>query len=124
MTILLDTHAVLWWHSDDRRLSPAARRAIQRADLVLVSAASAWEVALKLGSGKLRLDGSFDEIVIRNGFTELPVTLRHARQFSVVPMRHRDPFDRMLVAQAMTEKAALVSRDRALAAYGIDVLWA
>jgi PIN domain nuclease of toxin-antitoxin system len=123
MTILLDTHVVLWWHDGDRRLSPVARRAIERAELVLVSAASAWEVALELGSGKLRLEWAFDEIVTRNGFTELAVTLRHARQLEVVPMRHRDPFDRMLVAQAMVEKATLVSKDRALAAYGIDVLW-
>ena len=111
MTILLDTHVVLWWHAGDRRLSAAAREAVERADLAYVSAASGWEVALKLGTGKLRLEVPFDDIVVRNGVTELGVTLRHARQLAVVPMRHRDPFDRMLVAQAMVEGATLVSRD-------------
>jgi PIN domain nuclease of toxin-antitoxin system len=123
MTILLDTHVVLWWHEGDRRLSAAARQAIERADLAYVSAASGWEVALKLGTGKLRLKVPFEDIVTRNRFTELAVTLRHARQLAAVPMRHRDPFDRMLVAQAFVEKATIVSKDLALAAHGVDVLW-
>lgn len=123
MTLLLDTHTVLWWHDDDGRLSPAARRAVAGADLVLVSAASAWEVAIKVSLGKLRLQTPFDEIVARNAFTELAVTLRHAAALPDVTVKHRDPFDRMLVAQALVERATLVTRNGALAAYGVPVLW-
>lgn len=123
MKLLLDTHAVLWWQSDDRRLPKAARSAIATADLVWVSAASGWEVAIKQGLGRLRLTEPFAITVAADDFTELPITLAHAERLATLPPRHRDPFDRMLVAQAMAEKATLVSKDRELAAYGIDVLW-
>lgn len=123
MRLLLDTHAVLWWHDDDTRLSVPARRAISRADLVLVSAASAWEVAIKIGLGKLRLPIPFEEVVTRNGFAELSVTVRHAAEVADVRLEHRDPFDRMLVAQALVEGATLVTRDKALGDYGVPVLW-
>lgn len=123
MTLLLDTHAVLWWQSDDRRLPKAARSAIATADVVWVSAASAWEVAIKQSLGRLRLTEPFAVTVAADDFTELPIALAHADRLATLPPRHRDPFDRMLVAQAMVEKATLVSKDRELAAYGIDVLW-
>lgn len=123
MTLLLDTHTVLWWHEDDDRLSAAARQAIGRADVVLVSAASGWEVAIKVGLGKLRLQAPFDEIVAANTFTELPVTLRHTVALPDAGGPHRDPFDRLLVAQALVEGATLVSRDAALRDYGAPVLW-
>lgn len=123
MTLLLDTHTVLWWHEDDARLSAAARRAIGRADVVLVSAASGWEVAIKIGLGKLRLQAPFDEIVAANAFTELAVTLRHTAALPDAGGRHRDPFDRLLVAQALVEGATLVSRDAALRDDGAPVLW-
>lgn len=123
MILLLDTHVVLWWHGNDHQLSAAARRAIERADQALVSAASGWEVALKVSAGKLRLESPFEEIVSRNRFTALDVTLRHARQVESVALRHRDPFDRMLVAQALAEGATLVTRDSALSGYGVPVVW-
>jgi PIN domain nuclease of toxin-antitoxin system len=123
MKLLLDTHAVLWWQSDDRRLPKAARAAIARADVVWVSAASGWEVAIKQGLGRLRLAEPFAVTVAADDFTELPITLVHAARLATLPPRHRDPFDRMLVAQALIEKATIVSKDRALAAYGVDVLW-
>lgn len=123
MKLLLDTHAVLWWQGDDRRLSPPARRAIAVADIVWVSAASGWEVAIKSALGRLRLDEPFAVTVAADDFTELPVTLAHAARLQALATHHGDPFDRMLVAQAMVEGATLVSRDAALAAYGVPVLW-
>lgn len=123
MKLLLDTHAVLWWQSDDRRLSAAARAAIASADLVWVSAASAWEVAIKAGLGRVRLDEPFAITIAADDFTELPVTLAHAARLQVLPPLHTDPFDRMLVAQAFVERATLVTRDTALAGYGVPVLW-
>ena len=123
MKLLLDTHAVLWWQGDDRRLPPAARRAIAVADIVWVSAASGWEVAIKSALGRLRVDEPFAITVAADDFTELPVTLAHAARLQSLPTRHADPFDRMLVAQAMVEGATLVTRDSALGAYGVPVLW-
>ena len=123
MKLLLDTHAVLWWQADDRRLPPAARRAIAVADIVWVSAASGWEVAIKSALGRLRVDEPFAITVAADDFTELPVTLAHAARLQLLPSHHADPFDRMLVAQAMVEGATLVTRDSALGAYGVPVLW-
>ncbi len=123
MKLLLDTHAVLWWQADDRRLPPAARRAIAVADIVWVSAASGWEVAIKAALGRLRIDEPFAVTVAADDFTELPVTLAHAARLQALPSHHADPFDRMLVAQAMVEGATLVTRDSALGAYGVPVLW-
>ena len=123
MKLLLDTHAVLWWQSDDRRLPPAARRAIAVADIVWVSAASGWEVAIKSALGRLRVDEPIAVTVAADDFTELPVTLAHAARLEALPTHHADPFDRMLVAQAMVEGATLVTRDSALGAYGVPVLW-
>ena len=123
MKLLLDTHAVLWWQVDDRRLPPGARRAIATADIVWVSAASGWEVAIKTALGRLRLEEPFALTVAADDFTELPVTLAHAARLHALPAHHADPFDRMLVAQAMVEGATLVTKDVALGAYGVPVLW-
>lgn len=123
MRLLLDTHAVLWWQADDRRLSAPARRAIATADIVWVSAASGWEVAVKAALGRLRADEPFAVTLAADDFTELPVTLAHAARLQALPSHHADPFDRMLVAQAMVEGATLVTRDAALGAYGVPVLW-
>lgn len=123
MKLLLDTHAVLWWQADDRRLSVTARRAIATADVVWVSAASGWEVAIKAALGRLRADEPFAVTVAADDFTELPVTLAHAARLQALPSHHADPFDRLLVAQAMVEGATLVTRDAALGAYGVPVLW-
>jgi PIN domain nuclease of toxin-antitoxin system len=121
--LLLDTHVVLWWQRDDRRLKPAARRAIGTADVVWVSAASGWEVAIKTALGRLRLDEPFDMTVAADDFTGLPLTLRHTAELGVLPAHHLDPFDRVLVAQARVEGATIVSHDRALAPYGVPMIW-
>lgn len=123
MTLLLDTHVVLWWRLDDRRITRAARRAIATADLVLVSAASAWEIAIKQGLGRLTLDDSFQRMVEASEFSELPVTMAHADAVTDLPRHHADPFDRMLVAQAATERAVLVTHDRLFEPYSIERLW-
>jgi PIN domain nuclease of toxin-antitoxin system len=123
MKLLLDTHVVLWWQRDDRRLNRAAREAIATADLVWVSAVSGWEAAIKSAMGRLRIDDPFRVLIIADDFTELPLTLAHAEALGKLPLHHTDPFDRVLVAQAAVERATLVSHDRALAPYGVPMIW-
>jgi PIN domain nuclease of toxin-antitoxin system len=123
LKLLLDTHVVLWWQTDDRRLNRAARRAIADADIVWVSAVSGWEAAIKVALRRLRLDEPFDILIAADDFTELPLGLRHTQRLATLPPHHADPFDRMLIAQALTEGATLVSHDRALEPYGVPVLW-
>ena len=123
MSLLLDTHVVLWWRLDSRRLHRDARRLIEAADRVFVSAASGWEVALKIGTGRLRLQDRFSGLVEASGFEKLPVAFEHAEQLTALPRHHSDPFDRMLVAQAQVEGLTLVTHDRALEPYGVPVIW-
>ena len=123
MKLLLDTHVVLWWQRDDRRLNRAARRAIAGADIVWVSAVSGWEAAIKSALGRLRLAEPFKVLVAADDFTELPMTLAHTERLQTLPAHHADPFDRILVAQALVERAVIVTHDRALEPYGADVLW-
>jgi PIN domain nuclease of toxin-antitoxin system len=123
VTLLLDTHVILWWQRDDRRLGKAARRAIAQADLVLVSAVSGWEVAIKMALGRLRVDEPLRVLLAADDFTELPFTFAHADALAGLPPHHADPFDRALAAQARVERATLVSHDRALGAYGVPVIW-
>ncbi|HEV8176678.1 MAG TPA: type II toxin-antitoxin system VapC family toxin [Gemmatimonadales bacterium] len=110
MNLLLDTHVLIWW-DEGRRLSPGARRAIDAADAVYVSAASAWEIAIKIGLGRLRPTRTVQEAATDSGFLELPVTFRHAELVAHLPVHHRDPFDRLLIAQAEAERLTLVTRD-------------
>ena len=123
MKLLLDTHAVLWWQRDDRRLGRAARQAIATADIVWVSAASGWEAAIKMARGRLRLPEPFHVLIAADDFSELPVTLAHASALAALPPHHADPFDRVLVAQARVEGATLVSHDRAFEPYGVPMIW-
>lgn len=123
MRLLLDTHVVLWWRLDSPRLQPSVRREISDAEHVLVSAASAWEVAIKIAQGRLRLKEAFATHVEASGFDELPVTFRHAARFEVVPRHHPDPFDRMLIAQAQAEGLTLVTHDRAFEPYDVATVW-
>jgi len=121
--LLLDTHALLWWQADDRRLNQAARRAIATADVVWVSAASGWEASIKAALGRLRLDEPFSVLVRADDFTELPISLRHTARLAELAPHHADPFDRLLVAQALVEGATLVTHDRALEPYGVPTIW-
>lgn len=123
MKLLLDTHAVLWWVRDDRRLNVAAREAIATADIVWVSAATACEIAIKRSTGRLRVDEPLQVTITTDAFTELPVTVRQAEDLARLPFHHTDPFDRILVAQARVEGATIVTHDRVFEAYGVPVIW-
>jgi PIN domain nuclease of toxin-antitoxin system len=116
--LLLDTHLVLWAMQDSPRLSASARRFLREADAVHVSAASIWEIAIKAGLGKLSIDVDDLEAKLEQaGFLPLPITCRHAAQLRALPEHHRDPFDRMLIAQATCEPLRLLTHDAALRAY-------
>jgi PIN domain nuclease of toxin-antitoxin system len=128
MGVLLDTHALIWWVEGDERITPKLRRRIgQRRDEVFVSAASAWEIATKVRIGSLKLPktllSDFVEAIEFLGFVPLPITLKHGLDAGRLPGTHRDPFDRMLAAQARAEGLELVSRDPAFALLGIQTLW-
>jgi PIN domain nuclease of toxin-antitoxin system len=123
--LLLDAHALLWWLGDEPKLSGAARAAIaDPANDTLVSAATVWELAIKQGLGRLEIAADLVVELDRVGFSGLPVTLEDGAAAGALPPHHRDPFDRMLVAQAQRLDALVVTRDRAFAAYGINVLTA
>jgi len=121
--LLLDTHAFLWWRADDGALQHDARTAIAKAEAVFVSAASAWEVAIKIALGKLRIPGPFAEAVEASRFNELLISFRHATVAGGLPPHNTDPFDRMLVAQAMSDGLTLVTHDRAFSPYGVSIVW-
>jgi PIN domain nuclease of toxin-antitoxin system len=122
--LLLDTHVWLWWQADDRRLSKNARVAIAGAAEVYVSAASAWEMAIKRALGKLDAPEDVAGAVEAGGFSELPVHFRHIAALGTLPAHHRDPFDRLLLAQAHVDGLTFVTADPALPPYGITHLWA
>jgi PIN domain nuclease of toxin-antitoxin system len=119
LKILLDTHVLLWWLADSPSLSGQARALItDPANAVFVSAVSHWEIRLKESLGKLRLPRDFEERLGAEFFESLPLTSSQARQVALLPWHHRNPFDRMLVAQARTEGLTLLTADDAVAAYG------
>lgn len=122
MRLLLDTHVVLWWSEGGRALRPSARRQIAEAEEVYVSAASAWEVSIKVSLGKLVVPGPLMEAVAASGFAPLPIAFAHAEALKDLPPVHADPFDRMLVAQARVERLCLVTRDPWLEKYPVEVL--
>ncbi|MBI4892004.1 MAG: type II toxin-antitoxin system VapC family toxin [Acidobacteria bacterium] len=123
MKFLLDTHLLLWWLADSPQLSAAARDAIaDQNNTVFVSAVSLWEVWLKVSLGKLRLPPEFDEVLAAQPFEALPLTAAHARELGSLPWLHRDPFDRMLVAQAISARLTLLTADSAVGGYGPAVM--
>jgi PIN domain nuclease of toxin-antitoxin system len=122
LRILLDTHLLLWFLEASSALTPQAREMICSPDsTVFVSAVSLWEIWLKQSLGKLRLPVDFTERLAVESFENLPLLASHTRHISVLPWHHRDPFDRMLIAQAEFEKLILLTTDEALAAYGAMV---
>lgn len=121
--LLLDTHALLWWLADDPRLGPRAREQIARPAIpVHVSAATAWEIAVKRTLGKIAAPGDIREWIAREGFLELPIGCAHAIESAALPWHHRDPFDRLLIAQARLEDLELVARDDEIDRYEVRVL--
>ncbi len=125
MRLLLDTHALIWVLAAPDRLPAAARRAVRTADNeVYASVASAWEIAIKVAIGKLGFAApDLEQALADSGIQPLGISLRHAASVANLPPHHRDPFDRMLVAQALCESMTLVTRDRALSKYGVRLLW-
>lgn len=128
MRLLLDTHALLWWLVGDAALTVDARNAIaDETNAIFVSAASTWEIATKHRIGKLpgiaAVVADIERAVADQGFVGLPIDLRHGHAAGALPGPHRDPFDRMLVAQAMIENLVLVSNEHAFDAYGVARLW-
>ncbi len=128
MRLLLDTHTLLWWLANDPKLSAQARTAIAnpRNDC-FVSLASCWELAIKASLGKIRLAKPVERFIpdelAANDFQLLPIEFKHVAKVESLPFHHRDPFDRLLAVQALTEKMALVSADEAFDAYGVKRVW-
>ncbi len=123
MRLLLDTHALIWWLERNRKLDTAARVAVDEpTNVVVVSAVSAWEIAIKTALGKLRTPADLPEALRENRFLPLAITVEHALAAGVLPRHHEDPFDRMLVAQAQTEGLTIVTRDPRFSAYAVATL--
>ena len=127
MNLLLDTQTLLWWREGSRKLGPKARVAIEHGALaVRVSAVSAWEIAIKLQSGRLKLREPLDRwmpaAVEGSGFATLPVTMTHAIAVATLPTHHADPFDRLLIAQAQLENLTVVTSDTAFEDYDVKIL--
>ena len=126
MTLLLDTQAFLWWVGGDPRLSRRARRAITDASCLL-SVASCWEMAIKAGLGQLEIPRPVDRFIQQqlevNGFRLLPASLEHVSAVADLPLHHRDPFDRLLAAQARREELPIVSADPVFRKYGVKCVW-
>lgn len=129
MRLLLDTHAALWWLADDPRLSEAAREVIAGAEEPLFGAGTLLEVSIKASLGKLDAAEEWAEELLSEGFSLLPISTAHATAYRQLPYvkvngkPHRDPFDRLLVAQAMMEGVPVVTRDPGIAAHGVPTLW-
>ena len=128
MKLLLDTHALLWMSLDDSQLSDKARELIADLDNQLwLSPASYWEIAIKISLGKYELNEPLDEFVNRevnnNDISILPISTQHAQIVSALPFHHKDPFDRLLIAQALTNGMTILSKDDQFAAYGVAQIW-
>jgi PIN domain nuclease of toxin-antitoxin system len=126
--ILLDAHALLWFISADDRLSIVAKDAVEaERNSIFVSLATIWEIAIKVGLGKLKLrlklETELEQFLVENGFTLLSIEYAHVARVARLPRRHGDPFDRLLVSQALSENMPLVSQDSAFDDYGIKRIW-
>jgi PIN domain nuclease of toxin-antitoxin system len=128
MRVLLDTHVFLWWVTNDARLSSRARDLISNGENeIMMSAASGWEIAIKSRLGRIQLpedpERFVPEQIISNGFNGLPILLDHALRVYALPDHHRDPFDRMLVAQGQIEHLPIITADPQIAKYDVEVIW-
>ena len=124
MRLLLDSHAFVWWAEANRALSAAARMVIaDPANEVLVSVAGVWELVIKAQLGKLPpLPDDVETMIATQGFSLLPINFVHLRRYAPLQQHHNDPFDRMMIAQALAENMPIVTRDRVFAAYGVQII--
>lgn len=121
--VLLDTHVLLWWLADDARLGPRTRELIaDERNVIYVSAATAWEISIKKAMGKLSCPDNLDAIVQDGGFEQLPISFFHGETAGALPALHRDPFDRMLVAQAQAEGLEILTSDDAIRRYAVRTI--
>lgn len=127
MRVLLDTHAFIWWFEADARLSAAARDAIEEADEGFLSIASGWEMAIKVSNGRLKLAKPVERLIPEqlglNSFSLLQIDLDDVARVAALPYHHRDPFDRMLAAQALNDDLAIVSADPVFRKYDVKRIW-
>ena len=128
MRLLLDTHALLWWLDGDQKLVKKPRKLIaDESNEILISAASAWEISTKVRIGKLpgavEVANSLSQIIASQGFTPLPIEIQHAQRAGALPGPHRDPFDRMLIAQSELENVPLISNDQIFDTYKAIRIW-
>ena len=124
MRLLIDSHAFVWWRAGSATLGRAAHNAIaDPANEVLISIAGLWELTIKEASGKLTLSDDLETIVRAEGFSVLSITFAHLRRLGALPRVHRDPFDRMMIAQSLAEGIPIATRDRAFVAYGVAIVW-
>jgi PIN domain nuclease of toxin-antitoxin system len=121
VSYLLDTHVLLWWLTDDETLADDVKRIIDTDPRVYVSAASIWEIGIKLSLGKLSLPMPLADLLESNDVQDLPVRWIHAAEASALPLLHRDPFDRLLIAQARLEGLTLISRDEVMRRYAVPL---
>ena len=123
MKLLLDTHILLWWLTEDRKLSQIETAIITDPDnLIFVSAATAWEITVKKMIGKLAAPDDLPAALAANNFLELPISIIHSQKLYQLPLHHHDPFDRIMVAQAMSENLTLMTRDPKIALYEIKII--
>jgi PIN domain nuclease of toxin-antitoxin system len=124
LRVMLDTHALIWALADSPRLSKAARRIIVNANNeVLVSAVSAWEIAIKRALGRLKIPDDLIEAVDDAGFVRRPLGFAEAQRLQALPQLHADPFDRMLIAHALEEDVPLITSDESIAKYPVAIIW-
>ena len=121
--LLLDTHTLLWWLADCPQMGPRCRNVItEPRNQIFISAATTWEIAIKMSLGKIEAPEDMDTVVSDEGFSKLPITLYHGQLAGALPRIHRDPFDRMLIAQAQAEGLILVTADTVIARYGVRIM--
>lgn len=124
MRLLIDSQAFLWWSEASPHLSLAARGAIaDPTNELMISVAALWELTIKASSGKLNLPADLETMVASQQFSLLSITFAHLRQLAILPRRHRDPFDRMMIAQALAEGIPIATSDRVFASYGLQIVW-
>ena len=128
MRVLLDTHVFLWWVNDDKQLSATGRNIIgDGRNEIFLSVASGWEMAIKTQLGKLTMPSNFEQFItdqlLQNAITTLPIQLSHALHIYTLPLHHRDPFDRLLVAQSQLENLPILTADGQLGRYDVEIIW-